>query len=130
MKKILNTNLVEKNIIVAAHCWAANRLQDDLVLHFEVENGYGCNSSGEAVFEVPYSWLINLLNDSIGKSIFEYSLKKPIESTLDFDDWNNNYTCSDGAIILERAIKDNVIIGYPTVHECNYCKDNSIFNHQ
>lgn len=128
MNKKLKNNLHDnQEIKVVTHCWAVNKFKDNVDFPRDSGVGASCSTTGDAIFSVPYKWLKKIVDDNSGQYGFEFSSKLTLNTPEEFEEWDDTYTHYDGFIIFEEALKDNVLIGTPTVNHCKYCKENSLY---
>ena len=128
MNKKLKNDLYDNQAIkVVTHCWAVNKFKYNLDFPIDPELEESCSTNGDAIFLVPYKWLKKIVNNNSGQYDFEFPSKLTLNTPEDFEAWDDTYTHSDGFIIFEEALKDNVLIGTPTVKHCKYCKENSLY---
>lgn len=79
-------------------------------------------SEGDLVFKVNTKWLMDKINSD--RRFFPFDTKPFTIDTLELlEKWKNIYTHQEGEYIYRDAIKENVIIGQPSVVDCDYCSN-------
>lgn len=76
---------------------------------------------GHVEFMVPLNWLVDFLNKENSLEGENNALR--IKDLNDLNDWYNESTYYETEYVLRKAIEDDIVIGIPIVHNCDYCKN-------